>query len=257
MKKDKAPKAGGSKESFLSAVKRAVKKFVNFINFKKDPVLKVALLLLILAAGFYFFIAPSAGKAAGSAVGTWHGVTDGIAKGTEAGRQAGLSAKDTEVEVSTKMTQTANLEVLLAELNMTDLYQQGNDYAALLRIRGDGVYSVDLKKTQVSYWEENGNSQLVLTIPEPEFTYYLDDSGLEVVAEYPTSWKPFNGSWSDGYQGYLNSREELEKKVQEQFSGDSSIMARARELARVQVERLARSVCGSQASVTVRFAGEE
>lgn len=248
-KKGEKPDTGN--HSFQNSIKH-LRKF-----FKKNKLLMIPLLILIAAVSFYIVIPPLFGGLAGVAVGTWHGVIDGNEKGTEAGRQAGLSAEDTEVKISTKMKEEAKLEVLLVELNMTDLYQQGDDYAALLCLPGNGVYSVDLRNTQISYTEEAGGGRLLLTIPELEFEYYPDDSGLDVVAEYPKSWKPFNGSSSNGYQGYLNSRAQLDQKVQEEFSGDSTMMDQARELARKQVERLARSVCGSRAAVIVRFIGEE
>ena len=250
-KKGEKPDTGN--HSFQNSIKH-LRKF-----FKKNKLLMIPLLILIAAVSFYIVIPPLFGGLAGVAVGTWHGVTDGIEEGAEAGRQAGLSAEDTEVKISTKMREAAKLEVLLVKLNMTDLYKHGEntDYAAVIGIPGEGVYSVDLRNTQVLYTEEAGGGRLLLTVPEPEFEYYLDDSGLDVIAEYPKSWKPFNGSSFNGYQGYLNSRAQLDQKVQEEFSGDSSMMGQARDLARKQVEQLARSVCGSQTSVTVRFTGEE
>lgn len=253
MARKKAEKPDAGKHPF-KAFSKWLKKY-----FKKNELLVIALILLAGAALFNFVIAPFVGGLAGDAVGAWHGVTDGIKKGAEEGRQAGLSAEDTKVKISTKMKEEAELEVLLTELKMTDLYKygEGGKYAALLCLPGHGVYSVDLRNTQVIYTEEGGTALLLLTIPEPDFNYYPDDSGLEVVAEYPKTEKLLNGSSINGYQGYLNSRAQLEQKVQEEFSGDSAMMDQARELARNQVERLARSVCGSQAAVTVRFIGEE
>jgi len=199
---------------------------------------------------FCLFAAPAIGTAAGSAIGSWRGVSAGLAEGAKAGKEAGLSAEDTEARIGNKMTETGNLQVMLVDLNLTDLYQQGKYYAVLWRMQGEGVFSVDLTQSRVSC--NQAENKITITIPEPVFTSYLDDSTVESLAEHKDPL--WNGSTVDGYRGYLNSRSQVERKVQEEML---SMVDQAKLSALSQVELLARSVCGCSASVQVGFMEEE
>ena len=216
-------------------------------------ILALVLLTLFVLSMVYYFIAPGLGTSAGLAVGSWQGVTEGLSKGAADGKEEGLSAKDIEVAVTNKMTASKRLQVLLVDLLLTDLYEQGNDYAAIFGIRGEGVFTVDLAQSHAGYSEEQ--NRIALTILEPEFTPYLDDSSLEVIAEYERPL--FNGSTKDGYQGYLNSRTITVERVKAELSDYDALVEQARKSAIEQVTALAKSVCGSDASVDVQFAREE
>lgn len=182
-------------------------------------------------------------------MGSWRGVTQGYAAGLEDGTEAGLSAQDIEANIVNKMTVSGNLQVLLVDLRLTDLYQHGNDYAALFGIKGEGVFSVDLTQSQVTYSE--AQNEITITIPKPVFTPYLDDSSLETFAEYTRPL--FNGSTQNGYRGYLNSRAQIEQRIQSELAGYDKMVQQAEDSALRQVELLAKSVSGSGASVTVQF----
>lgn len=228
---------------------------------KGTPLMAVCALILAGSIAFMIYV-PALSEEVGTALGSWRGVMQGIAtgaaEGAKAGKEEGLSAKDTTVKIGSKMTETGKLQVMLVDLKLTDLYQQGPpkspDYAALWTMKGEGVFTVDLTRAKAAYDETE--HQITIEIPEPEFTPYLDDSAVEMLAEYPAARRfLFNGSTANGYQGYLNSRTQINRKVQEEMQ---SMRDRAEASALQQVELLARSVCGSTASVRIRFAeGEE
>lgn len=227
------------------------KPFPQIFNwFLKRPFVALSSLLLLGSLVFCLFVAPAVGMAAGTATGSFRGVTQGIAAGAEAGKEAGLSAENTTVIIGNKMTETGNLQVMLVDLKLSDIYQQGPEdnpqYAALLDIKGEGVFSVDLTQSKIVYNETE--KQITITIPEPVFTPYLDDNTVEILAEYRPRF--LNGSTINGYQGYLNSRTQIDKRLQEEML---SMLEPAKESALKQVELLARSVCGSTASIQVSF----
>lgn len=222
--------------------------------FHKNPFMTFGVLAFLVSLVFCLIIAPMLGKSVGIALGSFRGVTQGIADGAEAGKQKGLSAEDTVVTIGTKMAETGKLQVMLADLRLSDLYKQGPEknpqYAALLEMKGEGVFTVDLTQAEAVY--DSSEKQINITIPEPVFTPYLDDSTLEVLAEYRPRFG--NGSTIHGYRGYLNSRVQLEKGAQEAML---TMMEPAKASALTQVEILARSICGSSASVQIGFAGGE
>lgn len=222
--------------------------------FHKNPFMTFGALVVLVSLAFCLIIAPMLGKSVGVALGSFRGVTQGITDGTQAGRAKGISAEDTVVTIGTKMAETGKLQVMLADLRLSDIYKQGPEkdpqYAALLEMRGEGVFTVDLTQAEAVY--DASQDRINITIPEPEFTPYLDDSTLETLAEYRPHFG--NGSTIHGYRGYLNSRVQLEKRAQEAML---TMMEPVKASALTQVELLARSICGSSASVQVGFAGGE
>lgn len=204
-------------------------------------------------------IAPIFSSPVGMAIGSWEGVTEGLSDGYEDGEAAGLSAEDTTVRISNKMEDTGSLEVLLVDLKLSDIFTEGNPnnptYAALFVLPGEGVFTVDLAQSKVtSQPESNG---ILIKIPSPEFSHYLDDSGIETLAAYPKGWRLFDGSTKKGYIGWLNSREQIDQRVQSELLGYDALMEHAKASARVQVERLAQAICGSEKAVEVRFFEED
>lgn len=214
-----------------------------FSRVLKNPIQCICVVLLIVSLAFCLVFAPITGRIAGTAIGSWRDVQGGSD-----------SAEDTAVKIGTKVEQAGNLQVLLVDLRLTDLYQHGNAYAALWGMKGEGVFSVDLTQSKVSC--DGNNAPITITIPEPTFTPYLDDSTVDIIAEYKAPL--FDGSTVNGYQGYLNSRNIVEQKIQEELIDYDAMMEQARASALKQVEQLAKSVCGSNGTVKVCFIdGEE
>lgn len=177
------------------------------------------------------------------------GVTEGITKGAEAGKEEGLSAKDAEVRIGTLLKETQNLQVLQVKFDLSDIYQQGKDYAALFVLPCTGVFTVDLEQSEVAL-QNNGN--MLITIPKPQFTPYFDVSEAETLAEYPEG-KTYKGDAKDGYDGFKNSLERLKKNVEAEMIGYKNLSEQAEIAAKEQVENLAKSICGQNCSVSVQF----
>lgn len=233
------------------------KKPNRFLNAIKALLFRRPSLLMILfpvAALAFMIAAPTLSAPAGIAVGSWEGVTEGLSQGYTDGVAAGLSAEDTTAKVGTKLTQTGKLQVLLLDLKLSDIYEEGSapQYAALLRLRGEGVFTVDLTRSKVM---NPAPDSIIIEIPRPEFTPYLDDSAIETIAYYKAPL--FNGTTANGYTGWLNTRNKLDEKVQSELLAYDTLVERAEASAQKQVELLARSICGNISAVEVHFIEEE
>lgn len=212
-------------------------------------------LLPVAAAVFAFLIAPAIGSSVGMAVGSYEGVTEGL----NDGKIDGLSAEDTVTMFVNKLKGTQKLQVLLMNLQLTDLYIQPEnkknnpDYAALFAFNGEGVFTVDLAKSEAKKDPESG--KIFIHIPQPDFDVYIDDSSIEKVdgAEYKAPWYTGNGSTANGYTGWLNSRKQLDQKVQEEMLRDDGPMEQARASALRQVMQLAESLCKDGTTVEICF----
>lgn len=216
-------------------------------------------LLPVAAAVFAFLIAPAIGSSVGMAVGSYEGVTKGLIDGYNDGKIDGLSAEDTTAVFVNKLKETQKLQVLLMNLQLTDLYIQPEnkkndpDYAALFAFNGEGVFTVDLAKSEAKKDPESG--KIFIHIPQPDFDVYIDDSSIEKVdgAEYKAPWYTGNGSTADGYTGWLNSSKQLDKKVKEEMLRDDGPMEQARASALRQVRQLAESLCKDGTTVEICF----
>lgn len=209
--------------------------------------------LFLVSLIFYFIVVPSLSTAVGTAIGSFEGVTEGIPEALEAGAEAGLSAEDTVAKIGTKMTETGNLEVMLVDMKLADIFQQGEPhttYAILWDIECTGIFSVDLTQATVIPLDENAK-QIKIIIPEPIPFVDLDDRTAETIAEYKSPL--FDGSAQNGYTGYLNSRSQIALKAEEQML---TMLDQAESSARNQVEILAKSVCVKDTNVEVYFAQE-
>lgn len=220
---------------------------------KRHFFLMLPFIVMLVLSLIWMCSVPQIASKPGAFAGSWRYVTSGTAEATEEGTEVGLSAKDTVARIDTKMTMTGNLEVLLVDFHLTDKYTHGKYYAALFGLKGEGIFSVNLEQSQTDYNKEK--NQITITIPEPVFIPYLDDGSLERLAEYKSS--VFDGSSENGYEGYLNTREQVEQHVQEKLYGFDIMQKQARTSALRQVEMLASSVCGNSFSVKVQFPNEE
>ncbi len=209
--------------------------------------------ILFMIAVLFYNSAPGYGKAAGMAVGSFEGVTSGLSEGAKAGKEAGLSAEDTRIRVGNEIRGTEKLQVLLVDMKLSDIFQEGDQYAALLSLEGEAAFTVDLSRTQVFTDEATGN--FIMEISEPEFEFYLDDSSIQVVDDYKAPL--FDGTSKNGYTGYLNSREKINQRVEEELAENDAMLTQARNSALQQVGELAKAICGNT-PIEIRFTeGEE
>ncbi len=216
-------------------------------------------LLPVAAAVFAFLIAPAIGSSVGMAVGSYEGVTKGLIDGYNDGKIDGLSAEDTTAVFVNKLKETQKLQVLLMNLQLTDLYMQPEnkkndpDYAALFAFNGEGVFTVDLAKSEAKKDPESG--KIFIHIPQPDFDVYIDDASIEMVdgAEYKAPWYKGNGSTVNGYTGWLNSHEQLDQQAKAEMLRDDGPMEQARASALRQVRQLAESICKDGTTVEICF----
>lgn len=214
--------------------------------------LVVASLSVIYAPSYGDRLGDSVGTLVGLAKGTYAGVTEGIVQGAEAGKEEGLSAKDTEVRIGTLLQETQNLQVLQVKFDLSDIYQQGEDYAALFTMPCTGVFTVDLERSKATYQEDGS---VFITIPTPEFKLSYDLKKITISAEYPPpDKKTYKGDAADGSDGIIKSLDQLKKKAEIEMIETLSEQAAA--VAEEQVENLAKSICGQSCSVAVRFTEE-
>ncbi len=195
-------------------------------------------------------VGTAAGKFAGTVKGSFEGITQGLASGYEAGAQQGLSAEDTNVEIS-EITAMGKLDVLAAEDQIVNDFEEGRDYKALFVYKTQAVFSVDLGQAEIT--EED--SAVTITLPGPEVDFIIDENESEKMAEWQKYF--WSGNTEAGYIGYMNSMAQIKEKAAEEMRKNDYLMRQAEESARKQVEALARSICVEDKQITVRFKEEE
>ncbi len=195
----------------------------------------------------------SVGSLAGKALGSLEGMTTGRTQGTEAGKQLGLSAEDTEADISTRIRQVENLEVLVASVKLNDVHSIGADmeYAALYLMKGDVIFSVDLSKAAIMMQ----NGEMHITIPQPKGELVIDQSQVEKVAEYQKHF--FTGQAEAGFDAYLNSMAKVYEASAETLDNYNVLIEAAKESAIKQVTQLAQSTSTLTDDVHIHFMEEE
>ena len=170
------------------------------------------------------------GNTTGWAIGTYKGITEDIPAGRRDGKEAGLSAEDITVEIGNEIESLGNgkLEVLTASVKLKDFRQIGDDYAALYVMKGEVVFSIDLNKVKIEY--SDNNSEVFITIPEPEVELFMDEGDAELLCEYESPF--FNGSAQDGMKANLNSRKQIIKNSVSQIENYDYLMTLAKDEAK-------------------------
>lgn len=194
------------------------------------------------------------GDAVGWAIGSFNGITTGKKEGGKAGKEEGLSAKDTSVIVANKIKETGNLEVLVAGIKMTNLNKVSNneDYAALYLVKGNAVFSVDLKNISIELSDDFSTAKV--TVPDVTADIYIDDTATEKLAEYQKS--KFTGSAEDGFTEYINTSNQLAEKAEESISNYDQLKESARSSAKKQITDMVKNFNSRKVDVEIKFSGE-
>jgi len=185
------------------------------------------------------------GKFTGCAVGSYEGFTKGWEKGAESGKKQGLSAEDTHTRIVNAITRVGKLDVLVAEDQLTDFYEQGTDYEAVLIFEVSAIFSIDLYKAEIA--EEDSVLRITLPVPEVEIT--IDENKTSKFAEWQKHF--WSGSEKDGYTGYQNSVMQIREKTAEELENYNVLMEQAKISAEKQVKILAGSVCGREKEIQI------
>ena len=232
---------------------------------KNKPVIPILLSGLVLVALIVFStsilpllktskiagqnIGEASGKVVGTAIGSVDGATSGITEGSEHGREDGLSAEDTVVEISniieSNINSLGNLEVLIANVDLTTFHEVGNTYAALYLSRANAVFTVDLSKVTVTH--KTGIISIVL--PKPSVEVKFDPTQTDVLAEYQRKY--FNGKESDGFEAYLNTFSATKNFSECEISNYDVLINLASESAVKQVTEIANAVRGNNNEIKV------
>lgn len=205
----------------------------------------LAVMVLGLGVLIYFRITPSAmnlniganvGSKVGRLLGSAEGYIQGRKDGAEDGKKAGLSAVDTQIEVVNKLAELQNLEVLIANVKISDMHSIGDaenpKFAVLYRIKGYAVFSVDFSKASIQEVE----GKPVIFLPTPTGEVYFDQEQIEEIASYQKT--SFTGSAEDGFYAYLNSMKEIQAASAETLNNYDSLIQSAEEAAERQVLEL-------------------
>ena len=145
------------------------------------------------------------------------------------------------------------LEILSAavEINTSILKGEKNDadYFYVYSTPGTAVYSVDLSEIEIDYVENS--KKVLIGIPTPDFSLYIDESDGETVYEYQKY--SFSGSAQDGYESYINSRVVSYNDMVESMKDNRELMDMAKESAKTQVTNLTLAMIPNDFNVFTYF----
>lgn len=195
------------------------------------------------------FIAYNAGAGPGKIVGTVQGAREGYEKGYQEGKKEGLSAKDTEVKIEDGVKGLGFLEVLEAQMKMTDYFSisENKDYALLYSKEIQVIFSYDMTKADV---EIENDKEIVINMPPADVNIKIIDNSFEMIDEYSKSKN--SGSRKDAETAWINSKVELEKNAKNNLKNDELLMTKAENNAKVQVTNLVKAL-NNDAKVECHF----
>lgn len=191
-------------------------------------------------------IGEDSGTLAGKAVGSLEGLTKGQIEGYIAGKVAGLSAEDTTAELSAKIQEVQRLQVLVASGKFSDILSIGDDYAALLSMKYNAVFTVNLSTAGIELRDDG--LHILLDQPKVEF-FPVGDFKKENVYQNGK----YTGNAKDGYDALINSSNQMKVKATEKLAEDASMMDAATVSAKTQLVQLVNAVSMSKPEVFVEF----
>lgn len=192
-------------------------------------------------------LAETIGLEAGRVMGSFEALAD-YREAYAEGKEEGLSAEDTTAEVTNKVQELKKLEVLVAGVKLKNMHSVGNkDYAVLYLLKGDAVFTVDFSEAEICQKENT----LSITIPEPEMQLLIDQSKMEMAAEYQKFF--WSGEAEDGFDAYLVSMAKIQENSKEALVNYDALIESAKEAAEKQVKQLVHSVSISGVKVEVQF----
>lgn len=245
-------------EEFAKGIKNGIAG--NFLTILLSVFVVVSLGFLIFAINFDQnskdiggALGSGAGTATGLAVGSMKGLTIGQREGYEAGKKEGLSAKDTTVELATKIREVSKLEVLVASGTCSHVLSIGEDYAALLTLKYNAVYTVDLNTADIEL--KNDGLHILLDQPIVEF---FPVSEPEKKAEFQSkSFLVQTGSAKDGYEVTLEATVKIREEATSSLQNDEGLMKAAKTAGINQLTQLVNAVSLSKPNVFVEYRGGE
>lgn len=231
---------------------------INTLNLIRIPILIILpfmILVCITVSLFYYHLNAQSiggtlgdgiGTAAGRAIGSLNGLTAGQIEGAKAGKEAGLNAEDTTVILSGTFQETGRLQVLAASGTFSDILSVGDNYAALLSMKYNAVFTVNLSTAEIELREDG----LYITLEQPEVEFIPIG---EIVKENEYQRHSYTGSAEDGYDALNNSANQIRQKAEEKLRTDKAMMISARKSAEAQLIQLVHAASVSAPEVFVLF----
>lgn len=186
------------------------------------------------------------GSIVGRAIGSMAGLTEGQSAGYKAGKQAGLSGNDIEVELSNQIKEMQNLQVLVASGTFSDVQSVGDDYAVLLSMKYNAIFSVDLSTAKISMKDDG----LHILVEQPAVEF-IPVGKIEKRNEYQTG--KYTGKAEDGYTASNNKANQMKSRAENELKTDESLQKSARISAQMQIEQFVNAVSVSKQKVFVEF----
>lgn len=186
------------------------------------------------------------GTLVGKAVGSLEGLTEGRSAGYQAGKEEGLSAKDTEVELAGRIREVEKLQVLLASGNYSDVCSINDDYAALISMKYNAVFTVDLGTAEI--YMKNDTLHILLELPTVELNQVSD---IKKENEYQKG--KHMGAAEEGYDAFNNSAKQMRNEATKKLQEDESLQKAAKISAETQLKQLVNAVSLSKPEVIVEF----
>ncbi|MCM1283220.1 MAG: DUF4230 domain-containing protein [Muribaculaceae bacterium] len=196
------------------------------------------------------FLGTKTGKAVGMAVGSASAFTEGIAAGAEAGKAQGLSAEDTDVAIGSSIQGMGRLQVLTAETILYDDMEYGTDYKALVVHEARVVFSVDLKRAEISQTDAG----VVIVLPPIEADFIIDDNDTKNYQEWQKYF--WSGDTKSGYDAYMNSMARIRSDSRSAMRNYEYLEERAEKFAVAQIEKLVASASVQKKEIHVEFRKE-
>lgn len=228
------------------AVNNLPKKLFTFI---------LIIISVILIALIGFFGVPQYLSAKPDNVGFVEGLFQNVFSAYDSGKQEGLSAKDTTVEIASKIKEVSSLQVLAANVtfnNFLSVGKKGDEkYAALQVVRGNAVFTVDLSVAEI---KNENNKEISIVIPEPKVKVSVNLNDVNSVKNKAVYKKWFfNGSTNDGYEAFINSAKQINKISVKEIDNYDSLIKLSKQSAKEQIKKLISGFSLKDKTITVDF----
>ncbi len=223
--------------------------FFSSLSFRTKVIILASIVVLFsFAFPIFSHIAGNTfGTSVGVAVGSYKAITEDMPAAYQQGKKDGLSAKDTQTEIQNRIREVGKLDVLAANVQITDIHKIGQNYAALYEFGADVIFSVDITQAKVL----TGDNSIEIIIPRPIGEVNIDSTKTKV--KDIVNRGLLNGSSKEGMDAYFNSLDEIQKNARESIGGYESLQTRAEDSAMNQIRMLVDLLAEKGSTIEIRF----
>lgn len=234
---------------------------VGFVRKNFSAIIPILLIGAVLAVGVVLFstVVPlynkavktgaetgaKSGEVIGTAVGNVEGAIEAVNHYEEM-KYDELTSNDTTAEIAntiqTDVHSLGKLQVLDAEVAITDMHKVGDTYEALYLLRGHAIFTVNLNEMTVTVSPDE--KEIALVLPQPTVQVNINHEKTEQLADWQKGF--FNGSDEDGFIAYLSSLKQVRTATKEQIENYDMLLATATEFAVSHVRSIAKAACANK-----------